>query len=161
MCWNCSRKVKLSISISIIDKDLIFRGIVRHRVHRAPDCQVLICNLGNCSIGKMRSGHKYGRKKINAFLHFFVILFGMPQIALYRRSMIADPVSKEIDSEILFRHGIPFGVFDFTRNVHYTLLLCSFGIAQRIDCLIAIIKSHAQTAVRSLHSLLIDVSRRE
>jgi hypothetical protein len=52
----------------------------------------------------MRSGHKYGRKKINAFLHFFVILFGRLQIPLYRRSMIADPVSKEIDSEILFRH---------------------------------------------------------
>ncbi len=95
------------------------------------------------------------------FFNSFVILFGIPQIPLYRRSMIADPVSKEIDSEILFRHWHSFGVFDFTRNVHYTLPSCYFNIAQRIDCLIAIIKSHAQTAVRSLHSLLIDVSRRE
>ena len=38
------------------------------------------------------------------FFIFCVILFGKPQIALYRRSMIAGPVSKEIDSEILFRH---------------------------------------------------------
>src|SRR6202789_2442722 len=103
----------------------------------------------------MRSGHKYGRKKINAFFHSFVILFGIPQIPLYRRSMIADPVSKEIDSEILFRLWHSVWSFDFTRNVHYTVPLCSFGIARWIGCLIAIIKSHAQTAVRSLHSLLI------
>jgi hypothetical protein len=67
---------------------------------------------------------KSGRKKINAFFHSFVILFGIPQIPLYRRSMIADPVSKEIDSEILFRHWHSLWSFRLHKEcpLHSTLM---------------------------------------